>query len=577
MKFIELIRNAFWDQDDKVAKHDAVSYEPVKKSLVDKYIRYDNIKSFEGVWNGSPKNLMDILLWPPNTFIVCAKFLDITGVYKRIVAGQKFYQWSKINKSQVEILGMHWGDFCLMSKSHNVLPSQPLMNMIYHVFRNSRVTKTLKELLEDQKFITELLVLMLACDEAFRDIDTDRLEQGSVAYRIIREQLDKAKIETERFNLSHSQHSYGTIHYKHFICQSGISLNSLSHKLAYIRPDITTYYLQKRAEPNNHNRVNMMIFPWPENIPDAYFTPVSDQKALEMDDYFGFFEYGHDQGLDIELVIEKIEAARATGEEIDVIIFPECAMSQSLSEQLAQAIFDHYIAHDIVEHCPTLISGIFRKSCDQQYGANALTVYFASQTRERNGKVRLKNCVQHKHHRWFLDRSQIINYNLKDVLAPNKKWWEYIEVPHRAVISLYCEKHDYQLSPLICEDLARQDPVGPVIRALGPTLIIALLLDGPQLTNRWPGRYASILADDPGAGVLSVTPLGMTLRSDGSGFPPSRVCALWSEPGQTQELELEAGKDAILLNLEKLEKDQWSADGRKARRTAFTYCGHRCF
>ena len=57
------------------------------------------------------------------------------------------------------------------------------------------------------------------------------------------------------------------------------------------------------------------------------------------------------------------------------------------------------------------------------------------------------------------------------------------------------------LSVLICEDLARYDPVLTVMNAIGPNLVIALLMDGPQLERRWCGRYATALADDPGSSV----------------------------------------------------------------------------
>ena len=60
----------------------------------------------------------------------------------------------------------------------------------------------------------------------------------------------------------------------------------------------------------------------------------------------------------------------------------------------------------------------------------------------------------------------------------------------------------YQVSPppparnswavLICEDLARQEPAAELIRAVGSNLVIALLMDGPQLNNRWPARYAAV-------------------------------------------------------------------------------------
>ena len=83
--------------------------------------------------------------------------------------------------------------------------------------------------------------------------------------------------------------------------------------------------------------------------------------------------------------------------------------------------------------------------------------------------------------------------------------------------------------PLICEDLARPDPVADVIRAVGPNLVIALLMDGPQLSARWPGRYASVLADDPGSSILTVTSLGMALRSVPPGMSPRRTIALWKD------------------------------------------------
>jgi len=52
------------------------------------------------------------------------------------------------------------------------------------------------------------------------------------------------------------------------------------------------------------------------------------------------------------------------------------------------------------------------------------------------------------------------------------------------------------LTVLICEDLARLDPVNDLVRAVGPNLVMSLLMDGPQLTTRWPARYATVLADD---------------------------------------------------------------------------------
>ena len=99
---------------------------------------------------------------------------------------------------------------------------------------------------------------------------------------------------------------------------------------------------------------------------------------------------------------------------------------------------------------------------------------------------------QDKHHRWSLDRSQIEQYHLAEVLDPRVRWWEAIEINRRSLEVL--ERDDgHMIASLVCEDLAHIDDVVELIRAVGPTLVVALLLDGPQLASRWTARYASVL------------------------------------------------------------------------------------
>ena len=40
---------------------------------------------------------------------------------------------------------------------------------------------------------------------------------------------------------------------------------------------------------------------------------------------------------------------------------------------------------------------------------------------------------QNKHHRWFLDESQINQYHLAGALHPSVRWWEAMEVPRRSL------------------------------------------------------------------------------------------------------------------------------------------------
>jgi hypothetical protein len=109
----------------------------------------------------------------------------------------------------------------------------------------------------------------------------------------------------------------------------------------------------------------------------------------------------------------------------------------------------------------------------------------------------------------------------------------------------------------------RPDPVTDVVRSIAPTLVVALLLDGPQLAARWPARYASVLADDPGCSVLTLTALGMTQRSQPPGHAPSRGIALWKDRHRgLQQIALAEGAHAVALTAHVRTVQIPSADGR---------------
>src|SRR5215813_12796296 len=104
-----------------------------------------------------------------------------------------------------------------------------------------------------------------------------------------------------------------------------------------------------------------------------------------------------------------------------------------------------------------------------------------------------------------------------------------MEVPRRTVH--FVEHGDENtIVSLVCEDLAQIDNVAEVIRSIGPTVVFTPLLDGPQLNSRWAARYASVLADDPGSAVLTLTSYGMVQRSRPHGRDASPVVALLKDP-----------------------------------------------
>ncbi|HEX6045694.1 MAG TPA: hypothetical protein VFZ22_14475, partial [Pyrinomonadaceae bacterium] len=171
---------------------------------------------------------------------------------------------------------------------------------------------------------------------------------------------------------------------------------------------------------------------------------------------------------------------------------------------------------------------------------------------------------QYKHHRWQLDRTQIRRYGLSSILSPDITWWESIKIPKRRVSFLNVGDR-MTISHLICEDLARQDPIAELVRQVGPTLVVSILMDGPQLKSRWSARYATVLSDDPGSSVITLTSLGMVKRHISEYGAMSRVVALWNESGagHSREIELAQGADAVLLTLRMDETPEKTADGRK--------------
>src|SRR5262249_56924356 len=101
-----------------------------------------------------------------------------------------------------------------------------------------------------------------------------------------------------------------------------------------------------------------------------------------------------------------------------------------------------------------------------------------------------------------------------------------------------------------CQGAAQVGRVGEVIRSGGPTCVFTPLLDGPQLSSRWAARYASVLADDPGSAVLTLTSLGMVQRCRPHGRDSAPVIALRKDPERGfREIKLESGAQGVVLTL----------------------------
>jgi len=258
----------------------------------------------------------------------------------------------------------------------------------------------------------------------------------------------------------------------------------------------------------------------------------------------------------VDFITSLVQAAREGGQRVDAVVLPELALNYVQFRSLANAL-----ARDA--KIDFLISGVSHDQHQRAGNFVAIAPFFLLGD-ERDAAItgweRLV-LVREKHHRWKLERSQIDAYGLN--LDPDKSWWESLRILSRS-LDVMVYRGRSTLTTLICEDLARVDPCQAVVRAIGPNLLIALLMDGPQLSARWPGRYATVLAEDPGTSVLSFTSFGLIARQNDQGkFPQASGIALWKDEATgARTLELPREADALVLSLIAVAKTERTLDGR---------------
>jgi len=333
---------------------------------------------------------------------------------------------------------------------------------------------------------------------------------------------------------------------------TGSSVRALSRNACLLGPGVEARW--HAAPPRglgtqpSGERVSYLLLPWPLRIRASDFRPVRGPLQRLANDPFGFFEFAPSKRLDLALADRVLAAARDRAGTVDVVVLPESAVEDTEIDDLEMLLARHGVTG--------LITGIRERPQPGQFPRN--WVHIGVSTGGQWMHVR-----QSKHHRWSLDDTQIRQYHLGGALHPYARWWEAIEVPPRSV--QFVEFGDgVTLASLVCEDLAQTDDVASVIRSVGPTIVVIPLLDGPQLSSRWAARYASVLADDPGSAVLTLTCFGMAQRSGLPGQNPSPVVALWKSPGQeTREISLEPGAHGILLSASIARATRRSFDGRR--------------
>lgn len=309
------------------------------------------------------------------------------------------------------------------------------------------------------------------------------------------------------------------------------------------------------ANVRDSSRFSMLLLPFPMHVQTKDFRRFNGQEAQDAIDNrqgYGFFEYEQKRKADVHDMINVVDNVNRDEEMVvDAIILPEAAIDQSAHNALLKGLREK-----IPEKAVSLvIAGVSTDAPDARFRRDN-TVQYSSW-----GPAGYTVGVQHKHHRWQLNQSQIQQYGLTQSLPVETKWWEAINVGRRRV-SFVNIGDRVTVCPLICEDLARQDPIADLVRQVGPSIVVAILMDGPQHKDRWSSRYAAILAEDPGSAVLALTSFGMVRRWSTRFGRLSRVVALWNDKNGSREIELEQGASGILLSLTVQDEPEVIADGR---------------
>ena len=452
--------------------------------------------------------------------------------------------------------------------------------------------------------------LLMIADRAARfvgfdpqEFSHDKFTPWAIVSNIASAFRNRTGAVTRYYSLSMANADLLCVTPKSVTAELGCTLRSLSHNLAFVPPrglvrckwksaavtpvatEATSRTIANSCDDilNNRAAFNLLVVPFPYTVHANDFRATSIVE--EPDRKWGNFKAhpydfrgetgGRKRAEFIRFLMELVDNARREVGSLNGIVLPELSISARAYQQIKTNIIHpsedlEFMAAGLYERPvirgehlghPENANGYF----GAKYDGNIAAMYALD--RSTNA---IRETSHRKHHRWRLNASQIQDYGLGAALDPSLLWWEDIRTVNREV-PVFVMHGQWTVTTLICEDLARVDPAQEVLRAIGPNLVVALLMDGAQIRERWPARYATVLGEDPGSAVLTLTSLGLINRVNGlQRYPESRAIGLWQDKRSgVIPLNLPADAQALVLTLSASRENAVTMDGRGNDATSF--------
>lgn len=535
-----------------------------------------------GTRRGDAASWHDMPDLPTDVFAACGYLLQLSSAYKSFLPE---YADSASGNTEVNLISSELKKWCEIGRKwrHSIEPPAEAVDSWRHLMDEYGVSAVFERGAREFRREVWLLVykLVVIADEAcdgMAFVDHSGPSGDTWTEKFIR----AAYIRSARYKnvdgTSHLQNMTGglttlapfsdpdvvCVQFKSRVSGVGCNLRVLTKNLALLPPQgiVRSRWIPSMAKGRGSDErvLNLLLIPYPFKISAMSFQASSSRGEINdggvslYPNRSGWFEmkasWCSDEGLEnfLKFVSDLIEIAESDCGTVHGLIFPEGALKWEYISKLTKHLLDK---HQEIEF---FVSGSI-DNCNATSGNFAISVeFYVNAEGERKALV----VSRAKHHRWRLDRSQIESYGLASSLDPRVLWWEKTPILRREVIvNIFRERSIF--ATMICEDLASSDPCHETIRAIGPNIVFVLLMDGPQIVSRWPGRYATALADDPGSAVLTLTSLGLVARSnDGRGKEKNWSIGLWKDDsGTIREILCGPESQGVVLSLSAtLVKDQ---------------------